>query len=992
MRLCTLAREPTKKETSEVSDLTAFFHPTTVALIGATEAPSSIGRAIFSNLAAGSFSGKLYPVNPKHLTVLGYPAFPSLDKIPGPVDLAVIATPALTVPGVVRECVAKNVKAAMIISAGFREIGLSGCELEAAIRHEAAKGKLRIIGPNCLGLMSPAAGLNATFASASARTGNVAFLSQSGALCTAVLDWSLRANLGFSAFVSTGSMVDVGWGDLIDYLGSDPHTKAILLYIESIEDARAFLSAAREVALTKPIIAVKAGRTAAAGIAAASHTGAMTGSDAVLDAAFHRCGVMRVNRISDLFYMADLLAKQPRPRGPRLTILTNAGGPAVLAADSLILNGGELATLSENARTQLDAILPQHWSHANPIDILGDASAERYEKALEILSHEKESDGFLIIMAPQAVESSSNVAQRLKGFRKIPGKPVLASFMGGAAAEQAAQIIEQNGVPNFPYPDTAAKAFGTMWQYASHLKSLYETPIASKLPDADSERAASVIAQVRAAGRTLLSESEAKMVLAAHGIAVTPTVVAHTIDEAAAAARYPVVLKVHSTTITHKSDVGGVKLGIRTEAGLRQAYDELTRVPGFEGVTVEPMVSHANAYEVIFGAIYDPQFGPVILFGSGGELVEVYQDRALGLPPLNSTLALRLMEETRIFRALKGVRGRPPCDMTALTDALVRFSSLILQHPEISEIDVNPLLAGPSGCIALDARMVLFEPGVTPPRPAIRPYPSQYMWEEAGATIRPIRPEDEPLMIGFHETLSDQTVYFRYFAMIRLSQRISHERLSRICFVDYDREIALVALREVALSEPRVSVSGQGTEFFELRSSGSGQGQELSGQGLSGSGQGPEVPEPRPPGRDQGAEFFELRSSESGQGQELSGQRSSGSGQGPELSKPYPSGISQRPHPQEIVAVGRISRIRGTEEVEFAVVVNDRFQKQGWGTRILKRLIEIARAEGCSAVVGEILFENRGMQHVCRNIGFALESNLEDGVVRAVYDLRGNRG
>ena len=876
-----------------MSDLSAFFQPASVALVGATEAPASVGRALFSNLSGGGFAGKLYPVNPKHPTILGSQAWPSLGAIPGPVDLAVIATAAHTVPGIVRECVAKQVKAAIIISAGFREIGEAGFELETAIRQEANQGKLRIIGPNCLGLMSPAVGLNATFASAQARPGNVAFLSQSGALCTAVLDWSVRANLGFSAFVSTGSMLDVGWGDLIDHLGADSHTKAILLYIESIEDARAFLSAAREVALTKPIIAVKAGRTAAASLAAASHTGAMTGSDAVLDAAFHRCGVMRVNRISDLFYMADLLAKQPRPRGPRLTILTNAGGPAVLAADSLLLNGGELAVISDAAREQLNAFLPRHWSHSNPVDILGDATADRYEKALEILSHESESDGLLIIMAPQAVESSANIAGRLKSLRKIPGKPVLASFMGGASAEQAAQIIEPAGVPNFPYPDTAARAFAKMWQYASHLKSLYETPIASTMPDADREKAERVLDSVRAAERTLLSESEAKQVLEAYGIPVVRTLVVERVDEAARAALdlgYPVVLKIHSTTVTHKTDAGGVKLGIRTEAGLRQAYAEIAGLPGFEGVSVQPMVSHANGYEVILGASSDPQFGPVLLFGTGGELAEVHQDRSLGLPPLNSTLALRLMENTRIFQALKGQRGRPPCDMAALTEALVRFSSLILQHPQIAQLDVNPLLVSASGCIALDARMVLFASGVTPPRPAIRPYPNQYTWEEAGAVIRPIRPEDEPLMIRFHEALSDQTVYFRYFAMIRLSQRISHERLSRICFVDYDREIALVAVRG-----------------------------------------------------------------------------------------------------EEIVAVGRISRIRGTKEVEFAVVVNDRFQRQGWGTRILSHLVEIARAEGCSAVVGEILFENRGMQRVCRNLGFVLDSNLQDGVVSAKYVLNGLR-
>ena len=952
-----------------MSDLSAFFQPASVALIGATEAPSSVGRAIFSNLSAGSFAGKLYPVNPKRATILGCQAWPSLAAIPGPVDLAVIATPAVGVPLVVRECVAKQVKAAIIISAGFREVGGPGCELEAAILREAKQGKLRIIGPNCLGLISPAAGLNATFASARARPGNVAFLSQSGALCTAVLDWSLRANLGFSAFVSTGSMLDVGWGDLIDHLGADPATKAILLYIESIEDARAFLSAAREVALTKPIIAVKAGRTAAASIAAASHTGAMTGSDAVLDAAFHRCGVMRVNRISDLFYMADLLGKQPRPRGPRLTIMTNAGGPGVLAADSLILNGGELAVLSDASRGQLNSILPKHWSHANPVDILGDASAERYEKALEILSHETESDGLLIIMAPQAVESSSNVAERLKGFRKIAGKPVLASFMGGAAAEQAAQIIEQAGLPNFPYPDTAAKAFANMWQYASHLKSLYETPIASKLPDADNEKAAAVIGAVRASGRTLLTEPESKCVLEAHGIPVARAMVALDVEEALRAAGelgYPVVLKIHSTTVTHKAEVGGVKLSIRTPAGLRQAYDETARARGFEGVTVEPMISRANAYEVIFGASYDPQFGPVILFGSGGELVEVYQDRALGLPPLNSTLATRMMEDTRIFRALKGLRGRPPCDMTALTDALVRFSSLILQHPEIAEIDVNPLLVSPSGCIALDARMVLFEQGVTPPRPAIRPYPSQYTWEEAGATIRPIRPEDEPLMIRFHETLSDQTVYFRYFAMIRLSQRISHERLSRICFVDYDREIALVAVRDQQAMSVRdqQAMSVRDKQAMSVRDKQAMSVRDKQAMSV----------------RDKQAMSVRDQQAMSERDQQAMSVRDKQA-----MSERDQQAMSERDG--ELVAVGRISRIRGTQEVEFAVVVNDRFQKQGWGTRILSRLVEVARQEGCSAVVGEILLENRGMQRVCRNIGFALETSLEDGVVRATFKL-----
>ena len=871
--------------------LSSFFNPSSVALIGATEAAHSIGRAIFSNLLAGSFSGRVYAVNQHRTSILGHEVYATIGAIPGPVELAVIATPAETVPGVIRECAAKLVKAAIVISAGFRETGAHGRELEEAIRREAAAGDMRIIGPNCLGVMSPYTGLNATFAGSMARPGNVAFLSQSGALCTAVLDWSLSNNLGFSAFVSTGSMVDVGWGDLIDYLGNDPRTKAILLYIESIADTRAFLSAAREVALAKPIIVVKAGRTEAASQAAGSHTGAMTGSDAVLDAAFHRCGVMRVTRISDLFYMADLLSKQPRPRGPRLCIVTNAGGPGVLAADSLILSGGELAPLSQSAMERLNAFLPPHWSHSNPVDILGDATAERFEQAIRILAQEPESDGLLVIMTPQAVASSASVAERLKELPKTPGRPFLASFMGGASAEQAAQIIEQAGLPNFPYPDTAARFFANMWRYASHLKSLYETPVASKKPEeANIEAAATVIAGVRAAGRTLLSETEAKQVLEAHGIRTAHSEVAHTREEAAsiaARAGYPVVLKLHSTTITHKTEVGGVKLNLKREAAVLDAFDELALIPGFDGVAVEPMVSLKNGYEVILGSSCDPQFGPVILFGSGGELVEVYADRALGLPPLNSTLARRLMEETKIYGALKGVRGRPPCDLQALEDTLVRFSSLILIHPEIAEIDINPVLSSPDGCIALDARMVLHAPGIRPPKPAIRPYPIEYTWEEVDAVIRPIRPEDEPLMVRFHQTLSDQSVYFRYFAMIRLSQRISHERLSRICFIDYDREIALVAIKE-----------------------------------------------------------------------------------------------------GEILAVGRISRIRGTEDVEFAVLVNDRFQRQGWGSRILGHLIQVAREEGCAAVVGEVLVENQGMRRVCRKLGFKMEQHIGDGVFQAVFPLR----
>jgi acetyltransferase len=818
------------QQTPEKHGLDALFAPSSVALIGATSRPGTVGRTVLENLLGDTFRGRVYAVNAKHDEVLGLRTYKSIRDIPHPVDLAVVATPAATVTQIITECVVAGVKSAVVISAGFKERGVEGAALEQQIKEQLKRSSLRLIGPNCLGIMNPTIGLNATFAKDPPQAGNVAFLSQSGALLSAILDWSHREQVGFSAIVSTGSMLDVGWGDLIYYFGDDPHTKSILLYMESVGDARSFLSAAREVALTKPIIVIKAGRSEAASRAAASHTGALTGSDEVLDAAFRRSGVLRVHNIADLFYMAEVLGRQPRPNGPRLTILTNAGGPAVLATDSLVANGGELAELSPESLQRLNEFLPAHWSHNNPIDVLGDADPERYARALEIASQDPNTDGLLVILAPQGMTDPLHIAERLKPYAKEYGKPVLASWMGGNSIGEGEAALNSAGIPTFPFPDTAARAFTYMWRYSYNLRGLYETPALTEISefnDASRKQIEQIINNARDRGRVLLTELESKQLLSLYGVPTVETRAAASEDEAAAIASdlgFPVVLKVFSETITHKTDVGGVKLNLQDEAAVRSAYHaiqssvaEKAGPDQFSGVTVQPMVK-PDGYELILGSSIDPQFGPVILFGSGGQLVEVYRDRALALPPLNTTLAQRMMEQTKIFTALKGVRGRKAVNIAALEQLLVRFSQLVLEQRSIAEIDINPLLASPERLLALDARIVLHSPAIILddlPKPSVRPYPLQYvaLWtmrDGNQVTIRPIRPEDEPLIVKLHETLSDRSVYLRYFCSLSLSRRVAHERLLKICFGDYDREMALVAeLTDPAAGERRIIAVGR---------------------------------------------------------------------------------------------------------------------------------------------------------------------------------------
>jgi len=814
--------------------LDCFFTPQTVALVGATDREGSVGRTVLHNLLRAPFTGRIYPVNPKRAEIMGVRSYPDLRTLPETADLVVVVTPATSVPAVVRECVDAGAHSCIVISAGFKEHGAEGAELERQIQVELRRGSMRLVGPNCLGMMNPLIGLDATFAQAMARPGSVAFLSQSGALLTAVLDWAQREQVGFSGIVSTGSMLDVGWGDLISFFGDDPNTQSILLYMESVGDARSFLSAAREVALNKPIIVIKAGRTAAASKAASSHTGALTGSDEVFEAAVRRCGVLRVQNISDLFYMAEVLGKQPRPQGPRLTVLTNAGGPGVLATDALIANGGELTPLSDKTMEALDSFLPAPWSHGNPVDVLGDADPERYARALEIAMADPSSDGLLVILTPQGMTDPASVADRLKVYAKGSGKPVLASWMGAGEVAKGEAILNEVGIPTFSYPDTAARAFDYMWRYTYNLRGLYETPVIADSPlDAEvrSRKANRLLDAVLAKGRTLLTEAESKELLTAYGIPTVPTRIARKAGDAVSIADkmgYPVVLKLFSETVTHKTDVGGVKLNLANATAVRKAFQAIESAVAekagrgaFQGVTVQPMVRLEEGYELILGSSVDSVFGPVMLFGSGGQLVEVYRDRALALPPLNTTLAQRLMEQTRVYKALQGVRGRAPADMVQLESVLVRFSQLIVELRRISEVDINPLLASPGRILALDARVVLADPHIKEenlPRPAIRPYPVQYVshWRMKNGMevlIRPIRPEDEPLMVKLHGTLSEQTVYLRYFHMANLTARIAHERLLRKCFIDYDREMALVVERTGTDGAPAIIAVGRLTRM-----------------------------------------------------------------------------------------------------------------------------------------------------------------------------------
>ncbi|MHB1034309.1 MAG: bifunctional acetate--CoA ligase family protein/GNAT family N-acetyltransferase [Pirellulales bacterium] len=795
-----------------IRNLNKIFDPRRVAVIGASDTPTSVGYMVLRNLVGSGFRGVVYPVNSNRESVQGIHAYPSVTSLPHPPDLAVVCTPAHTVPSLVRECGEVGTRGMVIISAGFREVGAEGVRLEDQIRQEAAKfDGMRIIGPNCLGIIVPGLNLNASFAPATPKKGHIAFISQSGALATSVLDWAIEEGIGFSYVVSVGNMLDVGMGDLIDYFGSATDTQSIIMYIESIDEAREFMSAARAFARTKPIVAYKAGRFAESAQAAASHTGAMAGVDAVYEAAFQRAGIVRVFDVDDMFDCAELLARQQLPKGPRLAIVTNAGGPGVMTTDALIAGDGVLAKLTPETVAKLSEVLPPFWSHNNPVDVLGDAPPDRYAHALEITAADPGVDAALVILTPQAMTDATATAQVVGEVASRIHKPVLAAWMGGAMVRDGIQILNNAGIPTYTTPEKAVRAFLHLVSSARNREILHETPRDIPVSFAlDRQKLRNLFNTILTEGDEVLSENVSKSFLEAYEIPVTKPVAARTADEAVDVARragFPVVLKILSPQITHKTDVGGVALNLANDAEVRTAYDRMVRKAKEKrpdahivGVTVQKMVTNPNGFELILGTKKDPVFGAVIMVGMGGVAAEVFRDRALGLPPLNERLARRMLESLRSWPLLQGYRGRPGANIDRLLEILMRFSYLVADYPEIKEVDINPLLVTPEDVVALDARVIIDRDLVVHAvRPyahlAIRPYPEEFvrdfkLKDGTPVTLRPIKPEDEPM---WHELLAGCSTQSLWFRFSYLFKRTTHEMAARYCFIDYDRELGMVA-------------------------------------------------------------------------------------------------------------------------------------------------------------------------------------------------------
>ncbi|MGD0232140.1 MAG: bifunctional acetate--CoA ligase family protein/GNAT family N-acetyltransferase [Syntrophorhabdales bacterium] len=797
-----------------MADLRTMFNPTTMALIGASDKKGSIGRTILENLLKGK-TGRVFPVNPGRKKLLEVDTWPDVRSIPEHLDLAVIATPAPTVPAVVEECGLAGVTNVVVISSGFKEIGEEGRKLEGRIEEIRRRYDMRLLGPNCMGFARSSPGISATFLKGDPPPGNIAFLSQSGALGIAILDWAARAGVGFSMFASLGSMLDVDFGDVIDFLGSDESTKSILVYMEGIGTARRFMSAARAYSRHKPIIVLKPGRFAESARAARSHTGAMTGNDEVYEAAFKRAGVVRVKEISELFAAAKVLDSERLPRGPRLAIVTGAGGPGVMATDALMEEGGVLATLSDKSIEEIDAVLPPYWSKGNPVDVAGGTDIGRYVLALNVCLRDPAVDAVLVIYVLQETAPPAELAEAVTRIVKDEAKPVLTCWMGADEVEEARRVFARNNIPAYETPEEAIRTYLTMYRYKRNLDELYETPAELPLREApEKEALRAMIGAVVKEGRVLLDEEESKRLLAGYGIPVTQPERALSAEAAVVAAErigYPVVIKVLSSDISHKSDVGGVALGIDSPAALRDAYRSLVRTVRdrapeavIEGVTVQKMIREID-YELILGAKKDKDFGSVILFGLGGITAELMREFSIGLPPLNQVLAKMLMQETRAYAMLRGFRGKPPANLEELEEILVAFSNLIVDFPEIAEVDINPLAVAKGRPYALDARIVIDGDCATDqrahyPHLVIKPYPSRYVssWNLPDGTellLRPIRPEDEPLEREMIASLSAETLRTRFFAPVK--DISSHEWLSLFCNIDYDRHAAIVAeLRE----------------------------------------------------------------------------------------------------------------------------------------------------------------------------------------------------
>ncbi len=803
-----------------IYNLDRIFSPKSIAVFGASERQGAIGTAVMNNLIRDNgYAGTVIPINGRYRKVAGLDCFASLDDLQQTVDLAVIATPIATVPDIVQSCSQKGLAGAVIISSGGKEIGATGRGMEQRI-HAAAGENLRLIGPNCVGIFSAKCGMNASFAAHTPIDGGLAFISQSGAVCTAVLARSLRERIGLRYFVSLGSMLDVDFGDLIDYFGTDPKVSSIIMYAESISSVRKFMSAARSVARVKPIIVFKSGKTAAGAAAAVSHTGAMTGEDAVYDAAFDRAGIIRVHTFEEMFDCAEFLSRQARPQGQKLGVITNAGGPGVMAVDALSQLGGELADLSPSTIAKLNNLLPGHWSHRNPVDILGDAGPARFREAAEILIDSKEIDGLLVIYAPVAMSASQAVAAELAGLVVRRSFPTVASWVGGVDIPTDRAVLTDAGIACFDTPERAVRAFMNLCRYTKKIKMLGEIPDRCHRKIVFDRAAATAIVKNGLEQKpALLTETESKQLLSAYGINVNRTETAGSATEAVAIAeslKWPVVMKIISRDISHKSDVNGVRIGLDGPEAVRNAYTSLIDdakqncpTARIDGIAVQEMIPK-GAYELIVGAKQDADFGPVILFGLGGILTEIVKDTAIGLPPLNRQLAHRLIERTRVFRLLRGYRNVPPVNMDGITELLVRFSQLLTDFPEIVELDMNPVLFTDGVPVAVDARVLLAQSARSAPlHLVISPYPED---QESAAVdkdgnaffIRPIRPEDASLLVDHFRTLSPRSVYLRFFTPVK---ELSAMMLRRLTQIDYDREIALVAMQETTVGEQMLGVS-----------------------------------------------------------------------------------------------------------------------------------------------------------------------------------------
>jgi len=879
----------------------AMLNPKNIALIGATEREGSVGQALMRNLLLSTDKRTIYPINPNRSTVMELKCYPSISAVADHVDLAVIATPSSTVPALVEECARAGVDGVVIISAGFREIGEDGLKLEEELKQIQAEHGIQVLGPNCLGFIRPHLGLNATFLRNNPEPGQIAFVSQSGAVGTAILDWAVSAHVGFSMFVSMGSMLDIDFGDMIDYLGEDPKTRSIIIYMENVHDAKKFMSAARGFARTKPIVVIKAGKHAAGAQAARSHTGALAGDYEVYDAALKRVGVVRVDEIADLFDCASVLESRHLPAGPALAIVTNAGGPAVLAADSITDHGLDLAQLSQGSMGTLDKHLPHYWSRGNPVDVLGDADIQRYEIAMRTCMADPNVDGLLVVYTPQGVAASTELAQTVAKIAANRRKPILTVWMGEDSVREAREVFYENDIPTYRTPEQAVKTYMYMYRYERNLELLYQTPEELTV-DLSPPKSHLKLLIRRAAkeGRSVLIQSDVDKFLDAYGIPRSKGDLAKNVEEASAIASeigYPVVLKIVSQDIVHKTDVGGVVVGVETDDVLREEFEGImNRVrrtkpnARVDGIYVQKMLQDID-YELILGSKKDIDFGAVILFGQGGIGVELFKDFSIGLPPLNQILARRVVEETRIYQALsKGLRNKPPIDLRSLDEIMVRFSNMVVDFPEITEMDINPLAVSDGKACAIDSRIIIDPkaPSYEEPYPhlVVIPYPTKYVtpWKLKDGTeviLRPIRPEDEPIELEFIKGLSEETSRFRFFQVIK---DLSHEALVRFCNIDYDREMAFIA---------------------ETREG------------------------------DRRAE----------------------------------------------IGVGRLIMEPNKKRGEFAVVVADKYQRKGLGTKLMDLLISAAEERGLESMYGIILPENVSMIRLCEKLGFAVKRRRDEVVV-----------